>query len=95
MRILFCNYEYPPIGGGGVINALPAERLANRLRGHGAQFPGARSAPASLENSVRVLRVPVLLRHQRAVANLPSLFAYMFEGVLRGRRLLEGRAFPT
>ena len=31
MRILFCNYEYPPLGGGGgVINAHLAEELARR-----------------------------------------------------------------
>ncbi len=31
MRILFCNFEYPPLGGGGgVVNALLAEELAKR-----------------------------------------------------------------
>ena len=31
MNILFCNYEYPPLGGGGgVVNALLAEELAKR-----------------------------------------------------------------
>ena len=31
MRILFCNYEYPPLGGGGgVLNAHLAEELAHR-----------------------------------------------------------------
>jgi len=31
MRILFCNYEYPPLGGGGgVINKQIAEELAKK-----------------------------------------------------------------
>ena len=29
MRLLFCNYEYPPLGGGGgVVNAALARELA-------------------------------------------------------------------
>jgi glycine/D-amino acid oxidase-like deaminating enzyme len=31
MRILFCNYEYPPLGGGGgVVMAALARELARR-----------------------------------------------------------------
>jgi len=31
MRILFCNYEYPPLGGGGgVVMAALARQLARR-----------------------------------------------------------------
>jgi glycine/D-amino acid oxidase-like deaminating enzyme len=31
MRILFCNYEYPPLGGGGgVVMAALARHLARR-----------------------------------------------------------------
>ena len=31
MKILFCNYEYPPLGGGGgVVNAALAAELAKR-----------------------------------------------------------------
>ena len=31
MNILFCNYEYPPLGGGGgVATALFAEEMAKR-----------------------------------------------------------------
>jgi glycosyltransferase involved in cell wall biosynthesis len=94
MRILFCNYEYPPFGGGGgAVNALLAERLATRHEVTVLTSQGPGVAPESVENDVRVLRVPVLLRRQRAVANLPSMFAYMVQGVRRGRDLLRAERF--
>lgn len=30
MKILFCNYEYPPLDGGGAVNAQIAIELAKR-----------------------------------------------------------------
>jgi L-malate glycosyltransferase len=93
MSILFCNYEYPPIGGGGgVINALLAEWLATRHSVTVLTSNALGIAPQSIENGVCVLRVPVL-RHHRTVANLPSMFAYMIQGVLRGRPLLGTQHF--
>jgi glycosyltransferase involved in cell wall biosynthesis len=93
LRILFCNYEYPPIGGGGgVINALLAEELARRhevtiLTSQGLGLPAE-----SIENGVKILRVPVYFRRQKAAANLLSLFAYMPSGIRAGKRWL--REFP-
>ncbi|MEN8130876.1 MAG: glycosyltransferase family 4 protein [Pseudomonadota bacterium] len=87
MKILFCNYEYPPLGGGGgIINALLAEELAKRhevtvLTSQGLGLPGE-----PIVNGVRVVRVPVYFRRQQAAANLPSMFAYMVMGKrVRGR----------
>ncbi|MFZ0258205.1 MAG: glycosyltransferase family 4 protein [Gammaproteobacteria bacterium] len=86
MRILFCNYEYPPLGGGGgVINALLAEELATRhevtvLTSQGLDLPRESS-----EGGVRIIRVPVFFRRREAVANLASMFAYMVMGVRVGR----------
>jgi glycosyltransferase involved in cell wall biosynthesis len=94
MRILFCNYEYPPIGGGGgAINALLAEQLAFRHEVTVLTSQALGTAPESVENGVRVLRVPVLLRRQLAVANLPSMFVYMVQGVLHGHRRLRSERF--
>lgn len=85
MNILLCNYEYPPLGGGGgVVMAALARDLARR---HAVTVITSRAAglpEEALEGAVRVLRVPVLLRRQRAVANFPSMLAYLPMAALRG-----------
>ncbi len=97
MQILFCNYEYPPIGGGGgVVMSAVATELARR--GHDVTVLTSRafSLPAdSVEDGVRVVRVPVFFRRQLAVANIPSMAAYLPMGFLRGLRLGRGRAFDV
>jgi glycosyltransferase involved in cell wall biosynthesis len=90
MKILFCNYEYPPLGGGGgVINAALAEELAKRhsvtvLTSRGLDLPAER-----IENGVRVIRVPVLARRQQAVASVLSMLSYVPQAIRAGRRLLR------
>lgn len=87
MKILFCNYEYPPLGGGGgVVMAALAKHLARR---HEITVLTSRASdlPASaVEDGVRVVRVPVFFRRQLAVANFPSMFAYLPSGFVRGLR---------
>ncbi|MBN1236876.1 MAG: glycosyltransferase family 4 protein [Gammaproteobacteria bacterium] len=96
MRILFCNYEYPPLGGGGgVVNAALATELAKR---HDVTVLTSRALglPAeSVEGNVRVIRVPVLFRRRHAVANFPSMLAYVIAGVLRGRALVRAEEFDV
>jgi glycosyltransferase involved in cell wall biosynthesis len=91
MNILLCNYEYPPLGGGGgVVMAALAKQLARR---HAVTVLTSRALglPAeSIEDGVRVLRVPVFARRQLAVANVASMLAYLPMGALRGWSL--GRA---
>jgi glycosyltransferase involved in cell wall biosynthesis len=93
LRILFCNYEYPPLGGGGgVVMAALARTLARR---HEVTIitSRARGLPAtSTDAGALVLRVPVLFRRQLAVANFPSMLAYLPSGLIRGWRL--GRRHP-
>ena len=96
MRILFCNYEYPPLGGGGgVVNALLAQEMAKRhevtvLTSQSMDLP-----PERIEEGVRVVRVPVFCRTQMAAANLVSMFAYLPMGVRGGNRLLSEANFDV
>jgi glycosyltransferase involved in cell wall biosynthesis len=97
MQILFCNYEYPPIGGGGgvVMGAMAAE-LARR--GHDVTVLTSRAfgLPSdNVEDGVRVVRVPVFFRRQLAVANMPSMAAYLPMGFLRGLKLGKQKAFDV
>ncbi len=88
MRILFCNYEYPPLGGGGgVVMAALARQLARR---HEVTVLTSRAGDLLSEDrdgGVRVLRVPVFFRRELAVANFPSMAAYLPTGFFRGLRL--------
>ncbi len=96
LRILFCNYEYPPLGGGGgVVNAWLAAELAKRH-----QVTVLTSQPPGLprlrmEDGVRILGAPVLLRRQRSVASLPSMLAFVLSGLWVGRRLLAQEHFDV
>lgn len=90
MRILFCNYEYPPLGGGGgVVNAMLAEELAKRhpvtiLTSQAQGLPRE-----SVENDVRVVRVPVLGRRKKSVASMVSMLCYVLFAPRVGRKLLQ------
>jgi glycosyltransferase involved in cell wall biosynthesis len=94
MKILFCNYEYPPLGGGGgVMNAMLAEELAKNhqvtiLTSQGLDLPRE-----SVVNGVKVIRVPVFFRKHHAAANLHSLLAFIPIGIWFGRKLLQESQF--
>ncbi len=95
MQILLCNYEYPPIGGGG---ARRHGRHGDRAgpQGHDVTVLTSRAfgLPAdSVEDGVRVVRVPVFFRRQMAVANLASMAAYLPMGWFKGMRLGRRKAF--
>ncbi len=96
MRILFCNFEYPPLGGGGgVVMAALARELAKRhqvtvLTSRAAELPAD-----STERGVRIVRVPVFFRRDLAVANFSSMLAYLPMGLLRGLRLRPSRSFDV
>ena len=96
MRILFCNYEYPPLGGGGgVINALLAEELASNHEITVLTSQGLGLAEESNMNGVRVIRTNVFFRRQQAAANIPSLLAYIPMGIITGKRLLKRENFDV
>ena len=94
MRILFCNYEYPPLGGGGgVVMAGIARELARRHDVTVLSSQACGLAAESFDGGVRVVRVPVLFRTQLAVANLPSMAAYLPTGAWRGLQLARQKPF--
>ena len=88
MKILFTNYEYPPLGGGGgVVMAALARQLAKRHEVTVLTSRAAHLASESVEDGVRVLRAPVFFRRRLAVANFPSMLAYLPSGFARGLTL--------
>jgi len=90
MRILFCNFEYPPLGGGGgVITALLAQELAKYHEVTVLTSGGLSLPPESIENGVKVVRVPVFFRKQEAVADLLSMLAFIPMGIKAGKKLLK------
>ncbi len=96
MKILFCNYEYPPLGGGGgVINKQIAEELAKKHEVDVLTSQGLGLPRQSVENGVSVTRVPVYFRSRQAAANMPSMLAYLPSGYRIGRRLARDRAYDV
>jgi len=92
VNLLFCNYEYPPLGGGGgVVMAALARELARRHSVTVLTSRALRLPEESLEEGVRVLRVPVFFRRQLAVANAASMLAYLPMGALRALSLKSVR----
>ena len=96
MKILFVNYEYPPLGGGGgVVMAALARELARR---HEVTVLTSRAlglAGESLEGGVRIIRAPVFFRRQLAVANFPSMLAFLASGVVKGLALRRAGHFDV
>lgn len=96
MKILFCNYEYPPLGGGGgVINALLAEELAKQHEVTVLTSQGLGLPLEEISNNVRLIRVPVFFRTQLAAANMPSMFAYLPMGIHKGKAILKAESFDV
>ena len=88
MKILFCNYEYPPLGGGGgVVMAALARQLARRHEVTALTSRAAGLPAVSDDQGVQVVRAPVFFRRQLAVANFPSMLAYLPSGLARGLAL--------
>ena len=50
---------------------------------------------ASVEGNVTVLRAPVFFRRQLAVANFPSMLAFLPSGVLKGLARMRSGAFDV
>jgi glycosyltransferase involved in cell wall biosynthesis len=96
VKILFCNYEYPPLGGGGgVVMAALARELANRHEVTALTSRAGKLPAVSDDSGVRVVRVPVFFRTALDTANFPSMLAYLPTAAWRALRLGRGSAFDV
>ncbi|MCB2012738.1 MAG: glycosyltransferase family 4 protein [Geminicoccaceae bacterium] len=90
MKILVCNYEYPPVGGGGsVITAMLAEELARR---HEVAVITSRCfdlAAEEVRNGVSIHRVSVPLRRHLEAASMISLIGFAVQGIRCGREVVK------
>jgi len=94
MRILFCNYEYPPLGGGGgVSNALLAREMAKQHEVTVLTTLGAGLPSEDVDAGVKIVRVPVFFRRPVANANFRSMLAFIIMGIKVGRQLLKSQPF--
>lgn len=94
MRILYCNFEYPPLGGGGgVFNQLIARELAKRhevtvLTSQGLNLPSEEE-----QERVRIIRVPCFFGRSQEKANFSSMLSYLAMGILKGKKLMKKSSF--
>lgn len=93
LHILVLCYEYPPIGGGGGVGASQyAEAWA--AAGHAVTVltSGSRDLPVEeVKGNLRIVRLRVIGRHDRATATNRSMLAYLVGGaawLVRNRRTL-------
>ncbi len=96
MDILICNYEYPPLGGGGgVVTAQLVDQLATRHNVTVLTSKAFDLPDETVEGGAKIIRVPVLGRTGKAAGSLPSLLSYVPMAIHRGRQLIRSQRFDV